>query len=103
MILMPSPKSSWMLVLSESPCGQVVRHGLCHYDLGQDTSIGPHISEGSAVLYLSAWAEICHKHFVGKYEWRETELLLRQEEETQKRAVEAKRGRGGHLKARRVF
>ncbi|TNN81837.1 hypothetical protein EYF80_007966 [Liparis tanakae] len=28
---MPSPKSSWMLVLNESPCGQAVTRGICHY------------------------------------------------------------------------
>lgn len=26
--------------------------------------------------------KMCHKHFVGAYEWKETEIQLRKEEET---------------------
>lgn len=70
---MPSPKSSWMLVLSESPCGRGGgEHDLCHLHFGQTLHLDHIQEEGEHGPLLKGL--MCHKHSAGEGEWMETDI-----------------------------
>lgn len=46
--------------------------------------------------------KLCHKHFLGVFEWKETEIQQRKEEEKKKKSKESYRGKRGHEKCPKV-